>query len=864
MPPSQTSSAGLTRFAPGFPCPVCGGCEDDPRGMGSRCHGFLSSDGKYVHCAREERAHGLPFDADNKTYTHLKNGKCKCGAMHGPELNGAHKRPKDQKTAEKFMEAYKKQKESKKKHKESNGKSHGDYAKKLEETYYYYDANRMPILKVDRLRTDKPGDKRFAQYRPNGTRSNGAIEWTKGADGVELLPYQLPDLLKAPKGSVVYIAEGERKVDTLRRLGYVATCNVGGTVMGWKDSYSPYLKGFHIVILPDNDPDGQGQRHARQVARSIQPYVESIKVLNLPNLPPKGDIVDWVKAGGVADQLHELSESAALYDVETVEPEPETVAAIGGPTDPPDCAVEDQADDDSNPIPNNKADDDPHRLARNFLETEHTHPKGKTLVHHRGSFHRWTGEKYQLYPDAHLDLVDSMEKEFNRLNRELIRKILDKCIEDGVKAPSLSDLPVALSVTTSRVKNVVQALQSEVCVSTDVDTPAWIDEADTPDRPNPAEILPARNGLINLKTMECLPSTPRFFAPFAVPYDFDPKAPEPILWLKFLNDLWGDDPDSIRELRKWFGYLLSVDKSQEKALIIQGGKRAGKGTLITVAETLFGESNVVSTTFKDLSGRFGLWPLLDKTVAIIPDARFGSGADNGDCLTERLLSITSRDPVLVDKKCQQPIKARLPTRLIIFTNELPNLRENSGALASRFVLLRLKQSFFGREDIHLAAKLIREISSILRWAIEGRRMLREDRGFLTPDSATAAAESFQQLTSPILSFADECLDVSTKAKPDKRESLELDTFRDIHLAYQWWCRITKHNAASDNVFSRNLTAAFPLIEIGEKPRDPDGSRLRRCRGAILNEAGRTMMRHQLDCLDKARTGQALGNVGQRY
>src|SRR5664279_3746842 len=61
--------------------------------------------------------------------------------------------------------------------------------------------------------------------------------------------------------------------------------------------YSDSLKGAKVVILPDNDPPGQ--EHARRVAKSLlfTGNATSIKVLDLPGLPEKGDLFDWIKLG---------------------------------------------------------------------------------------------------------------------------------------------------------------------------------------------------------------------------------------------------------------------------------------------------------------------------------------------------------------------------------------------------------------------------------------------------------------------------------------------------------------------------------------------------------------------------------------
>ena len=105
--------------------------------------------------------------------------------------------------------------------------------------------------------------------------------------------------------------EGEKDADRLASLGFVATTNAGGAGK-WRDEYSEYLRGRHVVIIPDNDEPGR--EHAAKVARSLQGIAASVRILELPNLPPKGDVSDWLDAGGVVDELLVLAESAPLFD----------------------------------------------------------------------------------------------------------------------------------------------------------------------------------------------------------------------------------------------------------------------------------------------------------------------------------------------------------------------------------------------------------------------------------------------------------------------------------------------------------------------------------------------------------------------
>ena len=65
------------------PCPICGGHERQKRGTGQRCNGFLSDDGLYAHCSREEYAGAIRLTRGSETYAHRMRGPCNCGEQHG-------------------------------------------------------------------------------------------------------------------------------------------------------------------------------------------------------------------------------------------------------------------------------------------------------------------------------------------------------------------------------------------------------------------------------------------------------------------------------------------------------------------------------------------------------------------------------------------------------------------------------------------------------------------------------------------------------------------------------------------------------------------------------------------------------------
>jgi putative DNA primase/helicase len=115
------------------------------------------------------------------------------------------------------------------------------------------------------------------------------------------LLYNLHRLATAPPGETVFVVEGEGKADALAAWGLVAVCTDSGAAGRWPVAFNNLFTGRPVVILPDNDPPGE--KYAAGVAAALAPVAAVVKVLRLPGLPPKGDLIDWIAARrkGAAD-----------------------------------------------------------------------------------------------------------------------------------------------------------------------------------------------------------------------------------------------------------------------------------------------------------------------------------------------------------------------------------------------------------------------------------------------------------------------------------------------------------------------------------------------------------------------------------
>ena len=139
---------------------------------------------------------------------------------------------------------------------------------------------------------------------------DGRGGWLWNLDGVEPVLYRLPELLAADATEIVFIPEGEKDVDRLWALDSVATCNPMGAGK-WRDCYSTFLRERHVVFLPHNDQVGRD--HSRASAQSVALLAASVKILELPDLPPGGDVFDFLNQGKTKEDLLALAEAAPVW-----------------------------------------------------------------------------------------------------------------------------------------------------------------------------------------------------------------------------------------------------------------------------------------------------------------------------------------------------------------------------------------------------------------------------------------------------------------------------------------------------------------------------------------------------------------------
>jgi hypothetical protein len=161
--------------------------------------------------------------------------------------------------------------------------------KRLTRVWIYLDKTGTPCGYVGRYESD--GTK---TYRPFFNLSHQSIQagYPKG----ELRPiYGIQHREPNKDGDTLFVVEGEKCVDALHQLGLLAVTSPGGANSASKADWSSVGEYGNVIVLPDNDD--AGETYARDVVKQIRATTANndIRIVELPKLPDKGDIVDFIQ-----------------------------------------------------------------------------------------------------------------------------------------------------------------------------------------------------------------------------------------------------------------------------------------------------------------------------------------------------------------------------------------------------------------------------------------------------------------------------------------------------------------------------------------------------------------------------------------
>lgn len=312
----------------------------------------------------------------------------------------------------------------------------------------------------------------------------------------------------------------------------------------------------------------------------------------------------------------------------------------------------------------------------------------------------------------------------------------------------------------------------------------------------PLSQINVANGILDLDTGKLEPHNPNFLSPVQIQAAFDPVATCPTID-RFLGEVLA--PELAPIIFELVAYLITPDQSLQTAVMLLGGGENGKSTLLSTLVRFLGAANVSAVPLQRLDeDRFATAELYGRMANIVADldarALRSSSTFKG---------ITGGDLLQAERKFRPSFSFYPYARLIYSANEVPPTPDSSDAFFRRWLIVPFEQSFKGKADRHLLAKLTTptERSGLLNRSLAVLPDLRGCGRFTETETTRQAAERFRVDADSVAGFLDERAILDD---PDSRVGKSA-----LPDAYRSWCTQNGRSPLSTQRFNRRLATLAP-------------------------------------------------------
>ncbi len=317
------------------------------------------------------------------------------------------------------------------------------------------------------------------------------------------------------------------------------------------------------------------------------------------------------------------------------------------------------------------------------------------------------------------------------------------------------------------------------------------------------ELIPLRNGVLNVETMEFRPYTEDDRFTFYLPINYDPNAKLengscPNFQKLITEALYPEDASALQE---FFGYALWRDYPEAKALVLLGEGANGKSTVIKVLKAMLGESNTAGYSLHELeANRFAKARLFGKLANIYDELPSTALASAG--IFKVMTGGTSLSAEV--KYGKRDVQFTNYAKFIFATNRLPRISEDTYAFFRRWIIISFPFTFSQspkegekQADPELAKRIIEgEMPCVFNWAVEGLRRLKANNwAFSSSKSAEEVREAYIRSSDPVKAFLEEMVEVKSDGVVLKDE---------LYKAYREYCERNKVPVLSYDGFFRRL------------------------------------------------------------
>ncbi len=302
-----------------------------------------------------------------------------------------------------------------------------------------------------------------------------------------------------------------------------------------------------------------------------------------------------------------------------------------------------------------------------------------------------------------------------------------------------------------------------------------------------------KNGIYNMNTDQLEAFSPEHIITNPVPWNYNPGAKSALV--DGVLDKVSDGDVSIRNLlEELAGSCLyrSAKLGGGKAGILTGGRDNGKSTFLDMIKAMLGSSNFSTVDFKDLDSKFKTAELAGKLANIGDDI---SDSYNNDLAVFKKL-VTGNE-VNVERKGQDPFDLTPYATLIFSANDVPRMKDPTGAALRRLMLIPFTRKFSNTDpdyDPDISYKLAQpeHMEYFIQCALDGLADVLDRRRFTVPAKAEQQKAEYEVENNPILSFVEEV----------GKNSIINEATSDVYARYKVFCNDSGFQPGSNLTFSK--------------------------------------------------------------
>ena len=310
-----------------------------------------------------------------------------------------------------------------------------------------------------------------------------------------------------------------------------------------------------------------------------------------------------------------------------------------------------------------------------------------------------------------------------------------------------------------------------------------------PGSPEPAESVtaPVENAMREF--------TPDIVVTNKIPWDYNPSAQNELVNIT-LNKLSCGDKEIRALLEECVGYCFYRRNELGKAFVLIGDKANGKSTFLDLIKGMLGDENISALDLKELGDRFSTSMMFGKLANI--------GDDIGDDFMQGtqvsiFKKVVTGNRIKAEYKGQDPFEFNPFVKLLFSANDMPRMRDKTGAVIRRLVIIPFNANFSKNDpdyDPFIKYKLLKEdaMEYLITLGIGGLRRVLENQEFTRSIQVTKQLEEYEEENNPILGFL----------RSSEEDTIVNNAVGDVYRRYTVYCSENNMQPMSNRVFSRTV------------------------------------------------------------